>query len=60
MYNLAVFASSFLYPSVKVGAVAMGVIVVGIVACRGGNAGLKGEVGQSINKVIVVVLLGIN
>ena len=38
----------------------MGVVIVDVVAYRGGNIRLKGEVGQSINKVIIVMLLGIN
>ena len=60
MYNLATFASSFPYPSIKIGTMVMGIVVVGVVACKGGNAGLKGEIGQSISKVIIVMLLGIN
>ena len=35
MYNLAIFTSSFSYPSVEVGAVVMGIVVVGIMACGG-------------------------
>jgi len=42
------------------GAMVMGVVIVDVVAYRGGNIRLKGEVGQSINKVIIVMLLGIN
>ena len=44
MYNLAIFVSSFPYPSVEVGAVAMGIVVVGIMACRGRDSGLSNKV----------------
>jgi len=44
MYNLATFASSFPYPSVEVGAVVTGIVVAGIVACRGRNGGLRSGV----------------
>ena len=44
MYNLAVFTSSFLYPSVKVGTIAIGIVVVNIIAHRGGNSGLRDKV----------------
>ena len=60
MYNLAAFASSFLYLNIEVGTVATGVVVVGIMACRGGDGRLRGEVGWDISKVVVGVLLGIN
>ena len=60
MYNLAIFTSSFLYPSIKAGAVVMGIVVAGIVACGGGDGGLRSGVRQDIGKVVVAVLLGIN
>jgi hypothetical protein len=60
VYNLAIFTSSFPYPNIEVGTMATGVVVVGVVAYRGGNGGLRGEVGQDISKVIIGVLLGIN
>ena len=44
MYNLAVFISSFLYPSIEIGAVATGIVVIGIIACRGGDGRLSGKV----------------
>ena len=44
MYNLAVFASSFLYFSVEVDAVATSIVIVGVIACGGGNSGLKNKV----------------
>ena len=44
MYNLAIFTSSFPYPSVEVGAVATGIIVAGIIACRGRDGELSGKV----------------
>ena len=44
MYNLAVFISSFPYPSVEVGAVVTGIVVAGIMACGGGDGGLSGKV----------------
>ena len=44
MYNLAVFANSFPYPSVKVGTVVMGIVVAGIMAYRGRDGGLSGKV----------------
>ena len=44
MYNLAVFASSFPYPNVEVGTVAMGIVVAGIIACKGRDGGLSGGV----------------
>ena len=60
MYNLAAFASSFPYFNIEVGTMATGVVVVGVVACRGRDGGLRGEVSQDISKVIIGVLLGIN
>ena len=45
MYNLAIFTSSFLYPSVKVGTIAMGIVIVNIVACRGGDSKFSNKVG---------------
>ena len=44
MYNLAIFASSFPYPSIEVGAVATGIVIVGIIACGGRDGGLSGKV----------------
>ena len=44
MYNVAAFTSSFPYPSVKVGAVVTGIVVIGIMACGGGNSELRGKV----------------
>jgi len=44
MYNLAAFASSFLYPSIEVGTVAIGIVVVDIVAYKGRDSGLRGGV----------------
>ena len=60
MYNLAVFVSSFPYPSVEVGAVATGIVVAGIIACGGRDSGLSGKVNWYINKAVVAVLSGIN
>ena len=60
MYNLAVFTSSFPYPSVEAGAVATGIVVVGIMACRSRNSRLRSKVGWDINKVVIAVLLGID
>jgi hypothetical protein len=60
VYNLAAFTSSFLYPNIEVGTMATGIVVVGIVAYRGKDGGLKGKVGQDISKVVISVLLGIN
>jgi hypothetical protein len=60
VYNLAAFISSFLYPNIEVGTVVMGVVVVGIIACRGRDSRLRGKVSQDISKVIIGVLLGIN
>ena len=42
--HLIIFASSFLYPGVEVGAVAIGIVVAGVMACRGGNGGLRGGI----------------
>ena len=44
MYNLAIFISSFPYPSVEVGAVATGIVIVGIMACKGGDGRLSSKV----------------
>ena len=44
MYNLAAFASSFPYPSVEAGAVAIGIVVIGVVAYRGRNSELRSEI----------------
>ena len=44
MYNLAIFASSFPYPSIEVGAVAIGIVVAGIIACGGRDSRLSGKV----------------
>jgi hypothetical protein len=43
-----------------VGTIVTGIVVAGIMACGGGNGGLRGEVGQDIGKVVVGMLLGIN
>jgi hypothetical protein len=43
-----------------VGTVVTGVVVVGVVACRDRDGGLRGKVGWDIGKVVVSVLLGIN
>ena len=45
MYNLAIFTSSFPYPSVEISAMVTGIIVVVIVAYRGRDDGLSGKVG---------------
>jgi hypothetical protein len=39
---------------------ATGVVVVGVIAYRGRDSGLKSKVSQDIGKVIVGVLLGID
>ena len=44
MYNLAAFTSSFLYSSVEVGTVVAGIVVVGVVACRGRDGEFRGKV----------------
>jgi hypothetical protein len=44
VYNLAIFTSSFPYPSVKAGAIATGIVVVGVVAYRGKNSRLRSGV----------------
>ena len=44
MYNLAIFTNSFLYPSIEVSTVVMGIIVANIIACKGGDGGLSSEV----------------
>ncbi len=45
---------------VEVGAVVMGIVVTGVMACRGGDGGLRGGVSRNIGKVVVVILLGVN
>ena len=45
MYNLAVFISSFPYLSIKVGAMAIGIVIAGIIAYRGRDGRLNGKVG---------------
>ena len=44
MYNLAIFTNSFLYPSVEIGTIATGIIVVGIKAYRGRDSKLSNRV----------------
>ena len=44
MYNLAIFTSSFPYPSVKVGTMATGIVVVGIIAYKSGDSKLSSKV----------------
>ena len=44
MYNLAIFTSSFPYPSVEVGTMATGIVVVGIMAYKGGDGKLSNKV----------------
>ena len=44
MYNLAVFISSFSYPSVEAGAVVTGIIVADIIAYKGRNSRLKSKI----------------
>ena len=44
MYNLAAFTSSFPYPNVEVGAMAIDIVVTGIIACGGRNSKLKNGV----------------
>jgi hypothetical protein len=60
VYNLAVFISSFPYPSVEVGAVVMGIVVEGIIACGGKDGRLSGKVSWCISKAIIAVLSGVN
>jgi uncharacterized membrane protein len=43
-----------------VGTMATGVVVVGVVACGGGDSGLRGEVSRDISKVVIGILSGIN
>jgi hypothetical protein len=45
VYNLAAFASSFPYPNIEVGTVAINIVIAGIVACGGGDGKLKNKVG---------------
>ena len=44
MYNLAIFTSSFPYPNVEAGTVVTGIVIVGIIACRGRNGKLRSRV----------------
>ena len=44
MYNLTIFTSSFPYPSIEVGIMAIGIVIVGIIACRGGDSKLNNKV----------------
>ena len=44
MYNLAIFTSFFPYPSIEVGAVVTGIVVIGIVACGGRDSKLSNRV----------------
>ena len=44
MYNLAIFTSSFPYPSIEVGTVVTGIVVVGIIAYKGRNNRLRSKV----------------
>ena len=44
MYNLAVFANSFPYPSIEVSAIAIGIVIAGIITYKGGNSGLNGKI----------------
>ena len=44
MYSLAVFINSFPYPNIEVGAVVTGIVVVGIIAYRGGDSKLSSRV----------------
>ena len=44
MYNLAIFISSFPYPSIEVGAVVMGIVVIGIIAYKGKDGGFSSKV----------------
>ena len=44
MYNLAIFASSFLYPSIEVGTVVTGIVVASIIACGGRDSRLSNKV----------------
>ena len=60
MYNLATFISSFPYPSVEVGAMATGIVVASIMACKGGDSGFSSKVSQHISKAIIAILLGVD
>ena len=44
IYNLAVFTSSFPYPSIEVGAVVTGIVIANIIACGGKNSRFKGTI----------------
>ena len=44
MYNLAIFTSSFLYPSIGVGAVVTGIVVGGVISYKSKDGRLKGGV----------------
>ena len=41
IYIFAIFTSSFPYFSVEVGAIATGIVVVGVIAYRGKGSGLR-------------------
>ena len=60
MYNLTIFTSSFPYPSIKIGAMVTGIVIIGIVAYRGRNSRLRSGISWDINKVVIAVLSGIN
>ena len=60
VYIFTAFASSLPCPIVEVGAVVMGIVVTGVMACRGGDGGLRGGVSRNIDKVVVVILSGVN
>ena len=44
MYNLTIFTSSFPYPSIKIGAMVTGIVIIGIIAYRGGDGKLNSKV----------------
>jgi hypothetical protein len=44
VYNLAAFTSSFSYPNIEVGTVAMGVVVIGVIAYRDRDNKLRDKV----------------
>ena len=39
---------------------ATGIVVVGIIACKGRNSKFSNKISQHINKAIIAVLLGVN
>ena len=45
MYIFTAFASPFPYTGIEVGAVATGIMVAGIIACRGRDNRLRGGIG---------------